>query len=35
MILAWICLGTKQPDTPKLATQQLPAQTQKPLGFHT
>ena len=35
MILAWICLRTKQPDTPDLATRQLLAQNRKPLNFHT
>jgi hypothetical protein len=33
-ILAWDCLGTKQPDTPKLVMWQLPVHTWKPLGFH-
>jgi hypothetical protein len=35
MILAWICLGTQQPDTHGLATRQLFVHDRKPLGSHT
>jgi hypothetical protein len=35
MILAWIYLGTKQPDTPDLVTRQLSAQARKSLSSHT
>jgi hypothetical protein len=35
MILAWIYLGTRQPDTQDLVTRQLSIHDQKPLDFHT
>jgi hypothetical protein len=35
IILAWIYLGTRQPNTQDLATWQLSAHDRKPLNFHT
>ena len=35
MILAWIYLGTRQPDIQDLATRQLSVHDRKPLDFHT
>jgi hypothetical protein len=35
MILAWIHLGTRKPDTQDLATRQLSVHDRKSLDFHT
>jgi hypothetical protein len=35
MILAWIHLGTRKPDTQDLATRQLSIHDRKSLDFHT